>query len=393
MEQIRLHPIIDDITSGTLGQIIYQEQILRALALFGGLPVKRVHEIRKIISQKLGEAQFNASAQDFVANAKRLHGVSEDLAMQVWGRVVTSASYAFVYAHSLCYSLIGYWSMYMKVHHPAAFYTAQLRKIKEEKWPKLIRDAEQHKVEVRGVTMGKSGKTWEATGEREVTAGYLQLKGVGDVTADRILSHDESQRRATGKGITEVADLLQVNGIGPKTLEKFRSQIESDDPFGLLATEIAISAVRTAIDFRDIPLRRPNCDSDIMLDMPGNTEVIWLGMVKLKEYKDVFEDERARTGDDLETIRARIKRPDLPTSCTLHAYDDKGEDVYVRIDRRDYPKYQEALESIRTDLDVIWVQAQKSRGGFGNSIYVRNLVVIDPEDDEEDFEGEDSEDQ
>jgi hypothetical protein len=33
------------------------------------------------------------------------------------------------------------------------------------------------------------------------------------------------------------------------------------------------------------------------------------------------------------------------------------------------------------DRDVVYVVARKSRGGFGSSIYVKHLVVIDPDDD------------
>lgn len=384
-EPTRIHPIIDKITAGTKGQIIYQEQILHALSDFGGLSVKRVHEIRRIISKKLGEAAFNTSARDFATNASKMHGVSEELAMEVWSRVVTSASYAFVYSHSLAYTMIGYWCMYMKIHHPTAFYAAQLSKIKEEKWPKLIRDAEAHGVTIEGVDLAASGRTWTPVpSERRVVAGFLQLKGVGDVVATKILA----DREANGP-FRDASDLVRVNGIGPATLEKFREQIEGDDPFGLMRVKLSLDAVRTAIAERDIPLPVPNADSDKILDIAADRTVYYVGMVKLKEYKDLLEDERARTGDDLDAIRARTKRPDLVTSCVLHSYDDGGEDVYVRITRYDFPKFRKALEELREDIDVIWVEARKSKGGFGASIYVKRLIVIDPEDDDDENEEED----
>jgi DNA polymerase-3 subunit alpha len=385
-EQVSVHPIIDKITEGTRGQIIYQEQILHALAQFGGLPVKRVHEIRRIISKKLGEAAFNTSARDFAANAARLHGVSEELAMEVWGRVVTSASYAFVYSHSLSYTIIGYWCMWMKIHHPTAFYAAQLSKSKEEKWPKLIRDAEAHGVAVTGVDLNRSGETWTPdAARRTVRAGFLQLTGVGPVLCNTIM-----EDRAARGAFKSSKDLIRVKGIGPAVLEKITPQIDGDDPFGLLRVQLSLDAVRLAIAERSIPLPSPDLNSDEILDAAPQKTVYWVGMVKTKEYKDAIEDERARTADALDVIRARMERPDLATSCTLHAYDDGGEDVYVRITRFDFPKYRKALEELREDTDVIWVEARKSRGGFGASIYVRRLVVIDPADDDD--EGEEDED-
>ena len=380
----RIHPVIDEITKGTKGQIIYQEQILHALSQFGGLSVKRVHEIRRIISKKLGEAQFNTSANDFADNASKMHGVTRELAMEVWSRVVTSASYAFVYSHSLAYTMIGYWGMYLKVHHPVAFYTAQLRKIDKEKWPKLIRDAQEHGIKVSGVDLRLSGETWTPDVERgRITAGFLQLKQCGPAMTERILT-----ARADGLRLRKADDLLQVKGVGPATLAKMREMIDGDDPFGLMRTQIALDAVRGAIESHEIPLRKPNVNSEQILDLAGGKEVVWVGMVKFKEYKDAIEDERARSGKSLEEIKQEMKRPDLASNCVLHAYDDSGEDVYVRITRFDFPKFRKALENTRENKDVIWVLARKSNGGFGASIYVKNLIVIDPEDDDEENEEE-----
>lgn len=376
-EATRIHPIIDEIAAGTKGQIIYQEQILHALSQFGGLPVKKVHDIRRIISKKLGEAAFNSSFEAFADGARDLHGSSRELAEKVWSRVVTSASYAFVYSHSLAYTQIGYWCMYMKVHHPTAFYAAQLTKIDKEKWPKLIRDAEAHGVPISGVDVNRSGLTWTPVG-KSVRAGFLQLNGVGPTLGPAVVA--DREERGPFKG---ARDLLRVKGIGPKKLEAMLPQIEGDDPFGLMRVQISLDSVRQAIESREIPLPSPNTNSDGILDARGGSTIYFVGMVKLKEYKDAIEDERARTGDDLDAIRKRMDRPDLATSCTLHAYDDGNEDVYVRINRFAFSEYRTALENLKEDEHVIWVQAHKSKNGFGASIYVDRLVVIDPADDDE----------
>jgi DNA polymerase-3 subunit alpha len=374
-EMVSLHPIIDEITKGTKGTIIYQEQILRALSTFGGLPLRRVHDIRRIISQKLGEAQFNTSAEDFMNRSADLHGVSRKLAMEVWSRVVTSASYAFVYAHSLSYTLIGFWAQYMKVHYPEAFYAAQLAKLPKEKWARLIKDAEKHGIKVRGVVLGASGSSWTIR-SGEVLAGYTQLNGVGEVLGRKL----DRYAAEKGKALVSVDQLLEVNGVGPAVLEKFREQLESDDPFGLLRVRRGLAAVAADIASGSIPLPRPTHNSDGILDAPADARIYWMGYVKLKEYKDFIEDERARSGKDVATIRKEMRRPDLPTSCVLHCYDADDEDVYVRVNRFDYPRLQRALSKIRPGHDVIYVRARKSKGGFGASMYAEEIVVIDPEE-------------
>lgn len=377
----RYHPIIDEIAEPTKGQIIYQEQVLRALAEFGGLSVRRVHEIRRIISLKLGEASFNTSMEDFVTQAMSLHGVKRSVAEAVWGRLVTSASYSFNIAHSVSYAMLAFWSAWLKAHFPTAFYAAQLRKTEEDGWGKLIKDAERHGINVRGVTPGLSRTVWAATGPTDIVAGWRQLHGIGQSTSDKIVEQDKASQ------ITSANDLLAIRGIGPKKVEQFRAQMESSDPFGLYKTRDSLNAVREDIRARNLLLRMPTHTSDEILDVKGGKIVRWIGIVRLKEYKDVIEDERARSGKDLDQIRSELKRPDLPTSCTLHCYDDGDEDVYLRINRFDYPKYLEALQMIREKQDVVYAVARKSKAGFGASLYVVSLgtkpglTVIDPDED------------
>lgn len=372
------HPIIDALTADTRGQIIYQEQVLKALSDFGGLSVKRVHEIRRIISQKLGEAQFNTSSQDFISEAMRLHGVSESVAKSVWGRLVTSASYSFNIAHCISYAMLAYWCMYMKVHFPEAFYAAQLRKVKEDKWARLIKDAERHTVKVSGVIPSVSSIQWKPVKRKNslmVVAGWQQLSGVGAGVGEKIIAFTRENE------ITCAKDLLAVNGIGPKKVEQFQEQIDSDDPFGLLKIQHSLDTVREAIRDRDIMLKKPTKTSDEIIDARAGSQIIWIGLVKRIEYKDAIEDERARSGKEIEEIIKEMDRPELATSATLHCIDDGDEDVYVRITRFDFQKYKAALEEIALKHDVVYVIARKSRGGFGASLYVKHMLVIDPDED------------
>lgn len=379
----RWHPIIDELTESTNYQIIYQEQILKILELIGGLPVAEVHEIRKIISKKLGEAKFNESAESFAAGAKRLHGIDAETAKGIWGRLVTSATYAFNVAHCISYSMLAVWAMWFKVRYPAAFYTAQLlmNQEKPSEWPRLIKDAAKHGITVHGVRPGLSGMNWTMVNETEIAAGWKQLEGVGDSKAEKIvdfLENDPIQNLPNSPPF-KTDDLLHVSGIGPKVLEKFRDQIEGDDPFGLKRVERALSSVREDIKRGNMPLSPPTCRSDDILDLPGDSELIWIGIARVKEYKDYVEDERARSGKDIEEIKREMWLPDLPTSCVLHCGDDGDEDVYVRVKRQDYPRFKDGLERIRLGRDVIWVRARKSSNSFGASLYVKQLIIIDPD--------------
>jgi DNA polymerase-3 subunit alpha len=372
----QLHPMWDEITLATKGQVIYQEQVLKALKDIGKIPVTRVGEIRRIISQKLGEAQFNESAGDFVTGAATL-GISKDKAMHMWGRLVTSATYSFVYAHSASYAIIGYWSMWLKTYYPLEFYTAALRKADKDSWATLIKDAGRHGVEVLGAHPGLSEPDWSIVDGR-IRAGLLQIPGIGPSKVEAIEVFRRAYR-ALGSDLAEMTmeDLIQVKGIGPAMMEKIKA-IRESDPFGLKRIASMMTAVRTGIRNGSLPLSLPTHTSDEVLDAKGGSRVVWTGLVRKKEFKDYIEDERARTGDDLDTIKARMKNPNLPTGCVLHCYDDGDEDVYVRVHRSIFPRFKKDLEEITPDHHVILAVGKKSNNSFGASIYVDRLYFFDP---------------
>lgn len=372
----QVHPVWDSITESTKGQIIYQEQVLKALREIGDLPIRRVGEIRRIISQKLGEAQFNESARDFVAGAAKL-GITEKLAQHMWGRLVTSATYSFNIAHCISYGMLGFWCMWLKVHHPAAFYTAQLKKIDKESWPRLIKDAERHDILVNGVDPETSAEDWTMASAGRINAGWLQLPGVGPAKAKAIMAYREKIKLLNPLWQMKMADLAEVDGIGPVMMEKIGA-VDVADPFGLRRVERILSETRREINSGQVPLRRPTHTSDQILDAKPDSTVVFLGLVKLKEYKDWIEDERARTGDSPDDIKRRMRDPHLPTGCVLHCFDDGDEDVYVRVDRRIYPRFQRALESLQIGHDLILAVARKSRNSFGASIYIKELHIIEP---------------
>jgi len=382
-EPDHLHPLVWKYTQHTYGQIIYQEQVLNIIREIGGFPVAKIGDIRKIISQKLGEASFNAMKETFVDGAKRLHNIDADLADRIWKFMVTSATYSFNVAHCISYSMLAFWSMYLKRKHPLAFYSASLRKTSKENWPKLLRDARKKNIEILPPSMTESDYSWSPDPSgHAVRAGFVQVDGVGDITAKKIID----ARAADPLGYTEWSDLMKISGIGPKKMERIREFCESDDPFNLDLVGKTLGIYREALeagegDWAGLPV--PSHTSDEIPRDAINLPVIWIGIVAKKEYKDLIEDERARSGDTVEEILARVKDPDLRKSCTLKCYDDGDEDVYLRINRWAFPDFKEAIETVNCDKDIIIVRGFK-KGGFGVSLHIKDMIVINPDEDEDD---------
>lgn len=376
------HPIVDKYTSWTYGQIIYQEQVLSLIRELGGFPMSRVHDIRRIISQKLGEAQFESMYQEFEDGCGNLHGIDHVLARRIWRFMATSATYSFNIAHCISYSMLAFWQMWIKVHHPSAFYAAQLRKTSDEyKRNRLLKDAtvnahkfERSDVKIRPPDIIDSEVTWSRTSDLEVVAGFVQVPGIGPKTADAVVDYLDSTRWT--KPPTWY-DLVAIRGIGPKTIDKIIAFTMDSDPFGLDAIKRAMTDLRYMCrpDNPDYLMSPTHASDEIPRE--GEHEVVFAGIPYAKEYKDMIEDERARSGKSVEEILANLRDPHLIKSCVIKCMDDGDEEVYLRINRWTFPRFQSAVEDLQINgKDAIIVKGLK-RDGFGTSIHVKDIQIVE----------------
>ena len=381
----RLHPLVDEITQDTYGQIIYQEQILRILKELGGFDWFSVSQIRRIISKKMGEAAFQMSYQQFEDGAKQLHGISPELADNIWKRLVTSGTYSFNIAHAISYSMLAFYTAWLKANFPIEFYAASLAKTTNSDTQfRLMRDALAHSIDVKPPSLAYSKATWRPVPGQGIVAGWQQIPKVGQKTAERI------EAMGGDYGFDDWIELRAIPGIGDKTIARIEEWTLAKDPFGLYRTERRLKAVLRFLRNKGrgmAPL--PTHDGEQLANMvveQHDTHKVWMmgkhviymGMVRKVEYKDIVEDIRSRTGQEVEDIIKEIKRPDLIKRATLHCYDTTDEEVYARVNRFTFPKLQARLATIRVNHDVVVIVGNRM-SGFGTPITVDRIWVLDPD--------------
>lgn len=401
-----LHPIVDKFTAQSHYQIIYQEQVLGIIREMGGFPVAKVGDIRKIISQKLGEASFNAMREEFINGSYEHHKVDEETADRIWKLMVTSATYSFNIAHCISYGMLAFWSMWLKVHHPKAFYAAQLSKVDDDKWPVLIKDAERHGVEVYPPSLAVSEMTWTAHPEdNAVVAGLQQVPGVAEKSSAEIMSWlasfpaEERAKLSWGdmrakrrsipaaervEGGPKSEIISGISGFGDTKVKKIEAWALSDDPFKMYYAQRVLGALRDYMKRSPYAFPfKPNFTSDEIDRDADNLRVRWLGIPKTREYKDYVEDERSRSGKSIDEIKAAMDSPDLVKGCVLKCYDDGDEEVYLRFNRFRFPNFKEQLEAIQLDgTQVVLIEGVK-RKGFGINVQVKRMITIDVSEDED----------
>ena len=381
----RYHAVVDEITANTFGQIIYQEQILKILQVIGGFDWTDLNEIRRIIAKKIGQAAFQVSMDNFIKGAKDIHGIDAATAEDVWKRLVTSGTYAFNIAHAVSYSVVSWWCAYLKVHYPIEFYASSLAKSDpgSESAFKLMRDSVNHGIPVRPPNI-HSGVTWQPytspKGNSYLTAGLVSVPGIADKTAAAIL------RARAEKPFETWTDMMRAYGVGVKTVDTMKQFNAAKDPFGLEVTANIIARVTAAIVTKEIDGPIPTHDGDDVAEVKapkwGSKDkgpvLVYAGIVKNRIYQDVVENIHSRTGDELEKIEKELKQPELRKYCTLQCIDGGLEEVYIRINRFKFPKFRRMLETIEVGHDVVIVRGRKTPG-FGNSIAIDNMWVVDPD--------------
>ena len=397
-----LHPMVDEFTRDTYGQIVYQEQILRILKDMAGFDWFSVGQIRRVISKKLGEASFQKSYQEFIDGCQKTTGTPKETADLIWKRIVTSGTYSFNIAHAISYSMLAFWTAWLKVHYPLEFYAASLAKASDaEQSYRLMRDALGHGINVLPPVLNASCKTWRPTESLGLIAGWEQIPGIGAKTAERI---DEmrwpNQVGMPGRKFKSWSDLEEIPGIGPKTTERMQTFATAHDPFGLHTTEKTMRSVKKWIkqhhtngddgyrgrnsNRTPLPTHTGQQLADIVIRDSGGKgfqkgpRVIYAGIPRALNLQDVIENRRSRTGQTEEEILKDLYRPDLLEFCSMRCYDETDEEVYVRVNRFQFPKLRRTITNIAMNHDVIVVVGNRI-AGFGTPVMADQIFVIDPD--------------
>lgn len=379
-ERERIHPALDQITEITNYQIIFQEQILRIVKEIGNFDWTRAGEIRKIISDKRGEQEFNRQWEFFRDGALTYHErnpgmpeIDEETAYNIWMLCITSGAYSFNAAHAYAYGKISYWTMWLKTYHPAAFYAASLS-VTDPNHPKsgsLRRDAMEHGVEVLPPGLDSEAK-WSPV-EDGIQAGWTSITGIGDKTAERIV-----ETRTENGGFDTYDDLLVVPGIGPKTIETIKAFCEQDDPFKIYELDEAIETTAKEIaegKLGDIPV--PDHNSKQVLAAGSNKRMVFLGQPTHRNLRNKFEANQKKGKEFVPTKDDE----EFPEWVVMRVRD--GDDLIICImPRKKYPRFKEQIWGIELDKDLVLMQCKKGNfGGAGERsgvVFIENMWVITP---------------
>jgi DNA polymerase-3 subunit alpha len=124
------HPTMQEFTARTYGVIIYQEQVMQACVHLGGMSWADADKVRKIIGKKKDAKEFDIYKDQFIAGASN-HITSEDAA-KLWHDFEAHAGYSFNRSHAIAYSMLSYYTAWLKFYYPLEFMFAILKNEKDK---------------------------------------------------------------------------------------------------------------------------------------------------------------------------------------------------------------------------------------------------------------------
>ena len=113
------HTVMKEFTENTYGVIIYQEQVMQACVYLGGMSWSEADKVRKIIGKKKDAKEFDQFKDQFILGASK--HIKEKKAEELWHDFEAHAGYSFNRSHAVAYSMLSYYTAWLKTYYPLEF--------------------------------------------------------------------------------------------------------------------------------------------------------------------------------------------------------------------------------------------------------------------------------
>ena len=219
-----IHPIMKPFTENTYGVIIYQEQVMQACVHLGGMTWSEADKVRKIIGKKKDAKEFDQFKDRFIDGASK--HISKKQAETLWQTFEAHAGYSFNRSHAVAYSMLSYYTAWLKTYYPLEFMFSILKNEndKDARTEYLI-EAKRLKLSIKLPHINESDVFFSLK-EDSIRFGLGEVKFISDSIANKIIdqrpfsSYSEFIDKASkkGSGINSRA-ISALNSIGGAAFE------------------------------------------------------------------------------------------------------------------------------------------------------------------------------
>ncbi|PLC44479.1 DNA polymerase III subunit alpha [Ralstonia pickettii] len=216
------HPAMEPALKDTYGVIVYQEQVMQLAVDLAGFTRAEADHLRKAMGKK-DKDKMAEMRQKWVDGCLATNGMDETKAGPLFDKIEAFAGYGFNRSHAVEYSIVSYWTMWVRVRYPAEYFAACMSIVKEEKLPGLVSDAREYGIEILPPSINQSTHRFTIPDDKHLLAPFSSVKGISENTARRIVE----LRNAQGGAFRDMDHFLEVTEAkGSKVNSKVRDALD-----------------------------------------------------------------------------------------------------------------------------------------------------------------------
>jgi DNA polymerase III subunit alpha len=182
------HPLLAKVLDETYGIFVYQEQVMQAAQMMAGYSLGGADMLRRAMGKK--KAEEMAQQRQIFRDGALAKGIERPKADEVFDLMEKFAGYGFNKSHAAAYSLLAYHTAWVKVHHPEAFYAANMtvEMGDTDKLRALMVDAKTFGVVFDAPDVNEGTHAFEPVGDKRVRYGLGAVKGTGQGAIEAIVA-------------------------------------------------------------------------------------------------------------------------------------------------------------------------------------------------------------
>jgi error-prone DNA polymerase len=181
----------------TLGVPLFQEQLLRMAMVAAGFTGGQAEELRRAMGFKRSEKrmkQIEVQLREGMAK----NGITGAIADRIIQSITSFALYGFPESHAASFALLAYASAYLKVHYPAAFYTALLNNQPMGFYhpASLVKDAQRRGVRFHPIDVQQSDWLCHVEPDGAIRIGLMYVNGLRKDVGQAMAAFDRTRTMA-----------------------------------------------------------------------------------------------------------------------------------------------------------------------------------------------------
>ena len=195
---VPLHPSLEPVLARTLGVPLFQEQLLRMAMVAAGFTGGQAEELRRAMGFKRSEKRMKPIEVQLREGMAR-NGITGETADRIVTSITSFALYGFPESHAASFALLAYASAYLKVHYPAAFYSALLNNQPMGFYhpATLVKDAQRRGVRFHSIDVQQSDWLCRVEEDGGIRLGFMYVNGLRKEMGQAMAAFDRTRTTAS----------------------------------------------------------------------------------------------------------------------------------------------------------------------------------------------------